>query len=107
MTLFNLTHGLHREDQPTASAAAGTHVGQAHFAGSGPMGRTCRECVNWVWSSKVDGWSKFDGPRPARCAKYKGLMREWGRKVPHGAYSCKYFELRDSEVPLVKPEKAS
>lgn len=103
MALYSVTRGLHREDQPAAIAAAHTHIGQAHFAGSGPVGRTCRECHHWAWSAQVDGWSTFAGPNPARCVQYKMLMRAWGRKVPHSAFACRHFDLRENEIPLVRP----
>jgi hypothetical protein len=107
MTFFPLTHGLHREDQPAAHAAKHTHLGQAHFAGSGPGGRTCRDCAMWSWSPKVQGWAKFTGPKASPCAKYRELMRGWGRSVPHGALACRHFLPRDAEIPLVKPEKVA
>lgn len=107
MSLFQLTHGLHREDQPAAMAARVTHVGQAHFAGSGPPGRTCRECTLWHWSAKVEGWSQLHVPKPSSCAKYKELMRAWGRRVPHGAMACRHFVMRDHAMPLTKPEKVT
>lgn len=32
---------------------AETYLGQAHIAGTGPEGKTCRECIFWhVWKSK-------------------------------------------------------
>jgi len=105
MSLFPLTYGLNREGPENAfvSAASVTHVGQAHLAGSGPTGATCRECAYWqhckLW--KADGGP----PKPSPCAKYKQLMRAWGRPIPHNALACKYFEASEHPTPLSKPEK--
>lgn len=104
MTYFQLTHGLHREDQPEARAAAHTHVGQAHFAASGPIGKTCRECARWRF---VKQWKANGGPpKPSPCAKYNELMRGWGCSVPHDAWACRHFEQRLEEIALTKPERA-
>lgn len=105
MVFFNLTHGLHREDQPEARAAAATHLGQAHFAASGPVGKTCRECTRWQF---VRQWKANGGPPKASpCAKYRELMQAWGKNVPHDAWACKYFVERDAAVALVRPEKGA
>ncbi|MCP1558600.1 UNVERIFIED_ORG: hypothetical protein M2438_002687 [Methylobacterium sp. SuP10 SLI 274] len=106
MTLFQLTHGLNREgaDYAFASAASVTHVGQAHLAGTGPAGRTCRECVRW---QHCGSWSADGGPpKPSKCAKYKELMRGWGKPVPHNALACRHFDLSADPTPLTKPEKS-
>lgn len=105
MSLFHLTHGLSREgpERDFVSAAARTHVGQAHLAGSGPFGKTCRECLSWQF---VKAWAAKGGPKPSPCAQYRRLMREWGRNVPHDAAACKYFEPRGALISLLKPERA-
>lgn len=108
MALFQLTHGLNRAGQERVVAQARqTHVGQAHFGGSGPAGKTCRECISW---QKTGSWHAMSGkhggtPLPARCGKYRDLMRETGRAVPHSAYACRYFVASDSPQPLHRPQK--
>lgn len=104
MALFNLTHGLNRDDQPVAHAAARTHVGQARFAGSGPPHEICRNCESWQF---VKQWFAAGGPKPSRCAQYFRMMRSWGPNVPHDARACKYFCQRDAVIPLVRPEKVT
>jgi hypothetical protein len=57
---MKLTQGHSPED---AARIAATHPGQAHWAGSGPPGRTCHECIeHWgaprIWRPQdpdVDG----------------------------------------------------
>lgn len=107
MTLLNIDPNLCREGPERAfvARAAMTHRGQAYLAGSGPAGKTCLDCARWQFEGK---WSVQKGPFPARCAKYRDLMRgEWGPKVPHSAGSCKYFDQREKVIPQVKPEKAA
>lgn len=102
MTLLDMHPHLHRTDAHEPLAMR-THRGQAHYACSGPPGRTCRECVFWQFEKR---WSLKTGPQPAKCAKHRELMRGiWGQKVPHSAGACRHFEPRDKEIPLFKPEK--
>ncbi|ACL60615.1 hypothetical protein [Methylobacterium nodulans] len=101
MALFDLTPGLHRGDQPVAQLAARTHKGQAHFAGTGPAGKQCRQCARWMF---VGQWRH--GPAPSPCGKYRELMRQKGKPVPYGAAACKFFEPRAQEIPLAKPVRS-
>jgi len=68
-----------------------THKGMAHFAGTGPRGLTCRECIFWdYWKGD---YRQSDGLiKPARCKKYQSLMRgAKGSAVPGDAAACSYF----------------
>ena len=63
---------------------ANTQQGQAYFGGTGPDGKTCRECFHWLGAEshrKVDGWL-----RKAACGKGTGKV------IGHDALACKYFE---------------
>lgn len=63
----------------------------AHFAGSGPVGKTCRECEHWQMQGRtVNGELK-----PGLCAKFRRLTGWEGAKVPDLAAACKYFEETD------------
>ena len=80
-----------------------THQGQAHFGGTGPKGKTCRECIHWC---------TFPGLMPAyygrqrgfevkgqACREFGRLMQREGPAVPHDAPSCKHFQLSDDPPP--------
>lgn len=69
-----------------------THDGQAHLAGTGPSGRTCRECVHWACGR---GEYKNNGElKSARCNKFSRLTGgRKGREVPHHALACRHFEF--------------
>jgi hypothetical protein len=70
-----------------------SHKGMAHFAGTGPNGRTCRECALWDYRSST--YSLGSGRLTnERCMKFTTLSRgQKGQRVPEDAMACKYFEL--------------
>jgi hypothetical protein len=69
-----------------------THKGMAHLAGTGPNGRTCRECSHW---DQFGDRNKYDGKlKDERCKKFSALSQgKKGQKVPPEALACKYFNL--------------
>lgn len=72
-----------------------THEGQAHLAGSGPAGRTCRECLLWAFDGyhATGGLNRVAGAlKPATCGKYRELMRRAGKAIPHHAKACRHFQ---------------
>lgn len=75
--------------------ASHTYAGQAHLAGTGPAGKTCRECEHF----KGDGYNVGSGlPRPGRCQKFMAMMNSaYPPKIPAAAAACKYF------VPATEP----
>lgn len=97
MTLLkhNIQEHLTEPNAELARAARASHPGMAHFAGTGPRGMTCRECIHWQhqpydYHSKT---GKHHGLiKPATCAKYKALMGEKGKAVPDFADACRHFE---------------
>lgn len=92
-----------------------TYLGQAHFAGTGPDGRTCRECVFYYpLGFNTDGdlserrefryrsRHEIDHPselHDARCNR--PILNKAERCFPHYARACKLFEPSDSP-PLAK-----
>ncbi len=99
----------HTEPNPDlAQLARLSHPGQAHFAGTGPQGKTCRECVHWnAPRSYFDYYSKGSKHgqvlKPQKCAKYFRLMNgSFGDNVPHEAPSCKYFEQSEINPSIQK-----
>lgn len=107
MTGLSFNEHLHRTS-PVDRLAASTHAGQAHFAGSGPSGSTCRECVFFSWLA-TGGWHSNTGkhggaPKPACCAKYRALTGQAGSKVPHDAGACKYFDAAKEPQALRSPK---
>lgn len=105
-TLFDgldshLTTGF---DRTTESALRRTYAGQAHFAATGPDGKTCRECEHWrggeYYAVRCMGGSNL---KPAPCRKRQRLMNTSTRKpVPHNAAACRFFEVNEAGAPAIQ-----
>lgn len=96
-----------------------TYIGQAHIAGTGPAGSTCRECDHWhKWkyvSAKDDYapvapgyFSKKHGatpnePRKAYCNR--PMLNKPKRLIPHTAKACRLFQPAESPMPAMRPEE--
>ena len=63
----------------------GSYSGMAHFAGTGPTGTVCQQCIFFMKMPKG-----FDG----KCRKFAEIMRKKGDAFPRSTWSCKYFEGR-------------
>lgn len=105
---IEMTPNLH--DAGFEDAIRATFLGQAHIAGTGPEGKTCRECRMWyVMSRHVP-----DGPlRPASPGYYgkrhpetplelkrancnQPIPHKAKRRVPHEAKACMFFEQSEN-----------
>lgn len=87
----------HIHTNVTAEQTRKTHAGMMHWAGTGPKGKTCRECRHW----KGENGERYSGSgelKPAPCRLYAARMIGKPPKVPHSAAACKYFE--EDAVPL-------
>ncbi len=94
--LLKIDPSLTGKDEPDRKRALATHAGMAHFAGTGPVGTWCCDCLFW---EKI----KATVQEQARCQKYRALMRgSSGPKVPGRVTSCKYFMARP--LDLLKAE---
>jgi hypothetical protein len=98
MTLFksNLSRNLTSLNLEQDRVCRNSFAGMAHFAETGPAGRTCRECRFWQhtpydYHSRV---GKYHGLiKPCACGKYKSLTGRAGARVPDDAAACKYFQF--------------
>lgn len=88
------------------TARAQTYPGMAHFAGSGPSQRTCRECLHWTGCGLDSGHFAKKGIhagqlKPRACGRYRSLMQgDVGPGVPHNVRACKYFEDNPAPPPI-------
>jgi hypothetical protein len=77
----------------TDKTHAWSEPGMAHFAGTGPKGKTCGGCKFWTHRT-----ANFYG-----CDKYKELMRgKAGKPIRGSLPACKYFEQKP-QPPEPKP----
>jgi hypothetical protein len=72
--------------------------GQAHFAGTGPFGATCGECVYLgYWRQRRNGSGEIvKTERDGGCEKFYQLTGKHGPAVPAGTEACRHFERRES-----------
>ena len=74
-----------------------THIGMAHFAGTGPAGEICGNCKHW--SGEFDPYRVLQRIKPGLCRKH-AERRQTDRKtapVPHDASACRHFEGKQQE----------
>jgi len=82
-----------------ARQIAASHPGMAHWAPSGPLGETCKQCAFYGYHRKYrDKFgdtirSKF---RRNACRKFFELTNKHGPDVPENAEACRYFECKKS-----------
>ncbi|EMG53140.1 hypothetical protein [Brucella pseudogrignonensis] len=100
-----------------------TYLGQAHIAGTGPQGTTCRECKLWGKKKfKKDAEGKYvetiehpkrnskkhkdrpGQPKDAYCLK--PILNKAKRLIPHEASSCRFFEAHDHPMPVLTGKDA-
>lgn len=103
MTLFSSNSNLHLTEADAPLQA--THLGQAHIAGFGPAGKTCRECCHYGddaadYPDFYEGSKTGGALKPGRCLyPIRGKAR---RKFPHSAKACRFFEQSDNPPPTAK-----
>ncbi len=99
-----------------------TFLGQAHIAGTGPEGKTCRECSLWCvirsvkdhtgqrvtvheppgYNAESHKLAPFELKR-ARC-NYR-IANKAKRNVPHYAKACRFFEQNENPpLPRTEPK---
>ena len=98
---------------------AETYLGQAHIAGTGPSGKTCRECRFWAikkYRKISDGeyeeylsasgyFGKKHVANPLEIKKGKcnrPILNKANRLIPHKAKACRLFEQDDNPPPQFK-----
>ncbi len=99
---------------PHEAAIRNTFLGQAHIAGTGPDGKTCRECAFWGIEKVKDGIATITPPghyaasnkaaagqlKKGGCHKLK--HRKANRRFTCNALACRLFEQRDEPPPAIK-----
>ena len=102
----------------TATMIEASRPGMAHFAGTGPEGRTCRECLQWAsrWRSiEVDerieakDFKRSGGVLAARrCRKFWRMTNhQRGKGLPPGTPACRHFVENPDAPPVVKEPRSA
>lgn len=84
----------------TTRCQAETYAGMAHFAASGPPGKTCRECALYDVERGAEGNLLL-----SRCSKFESMTGKRGQRYVHHALACKYFEQADPVPPEFEAKK--
>jgi hypothetical protein len=83
---------------PPALAAMmrATYAGQAHWAGSGPVGKTCGQCafLGYFKQHYSASGDLVGSERTRGCKRYHELTGIHGPAVPAVASACRHFEPR-------------
>jgi hypothetical protein len=118
----HLLFGEHLTEAKFDGQIRDTFLGQAHIAGTGPSGRTCRECRYWhAWKNKNNSPFSENPPTPvppgyfskshdenpnglkkARCNR--PVLNKAKKAIPHFAKSCRLFEENPEPPPIVRPK---
>lgn len=104
------------------SAVAKTYLGQAHIAGTGPEGKTFRECVFWhikkyrkISDGEYESYAVHPGyfgkshkttpceVKKARCNR--PIANKANRLIPHNAGACRLFEQEEHPLPAKREVK--
>jgi len=86
---------------------AQTEPGMAHFAGTGPKGKTCGNCSYWgyqkVGKARInrEGEEYFPTTAHEGCKKFYELTNRHGPAIEAGLLACKYF----NDKPLPPPPR--
>ena len=87
-------------DPVLAAQIAKTRPGMAHWAGSGPFGRTCGDCSYLTYWQQIRNTADniVGTKRRHGCAKFRELTDRHGPVVPKHAEACRYFAPRDENA---------
>jgi hypothetical protein len=74
-----------------------TKPGQAHWAGTGPAGKTCGQCDHLGYWAKVrnSAGDNVCSRRRTGCAKFFQLTGNHGAVIPPAAGACRHFQPRN------------
>lgn len=120
----HLTFSEHLTAAQFDSPIKETFLGQAHIAGTGPAGATCRECVFWhCWKKQRRTPTGEERPPIAVPPGYYGkkhtkeplgikkafcnkpILNKAKRLIPHKAKACRLFEPAENPLPAVRVEQ--
>jgi len=73
-----------------------TAPGMAHFAGSGPQGRCCRECKSWNYERSIRNRSGevVRTERHKGCQQFERLSGRRGPQINPQLLACRHFQER-------------
>jgi hypothetical protein len=87
-------------DPVLSAQIAKTKPGMAHWAGSGPFGRTCADCAYFGYWRQVQNaaGNTVATKRYHGCGKFFALTGRHGPIVPKRTEACRYFQPHDDNA---------
>jgi hypothetical protein len=81
-----------------------TRAGQAHWAGTGPAGKTCGDCAHLGYQRQRRNASGdlVKSEHTGGCARFFQLTGDHGPAVPATAGACRHFEPKGQEQGRMK-----
>lgn len=113
----HLLFSEHMTPHPCDGPIKETFLGQAHIAGTGPEGTTCRECVFWHKHKHTKdgpapcgpGWQgKRHTTRPLELKKAwcnRPIINKAERLIPHSAKSYRLFIAAEHPLPIKRSDQ--
>lgn len=93
-------------DPELESKIARTPRGMAHWAGTGPVHTTCRECVSYTFNGyKANRGNKGGMLKDGKCKKFESIGGTEGAAISFELSSCKYFEKNPTPPAIINPRK--
>ena len=77
-----------------AAMMRATKPGQAHWAGTGPAGKTCGDCVHlgYLRQHRNASGDLVKSERTGGCQRYFQLTGKHGAVIPPSACACRHFQ---------------
>ena len=93
-------------DPDLESKVARTPRGMAFWAGTGPDGKTCRECKFFTFEGyKSNRGHKGGLLKNGKCQKFSALAQIDGPPISFELSSCKHFEQNPTPPAIINPRK--
>lgn len=93
-------------DQDLEAKVARTPRGMAFWAGTGPEGKTCRECKFFTFNGyKSSRGMKGGLLKNGRCQKFTSLALMEGPPISYELSACKHFEQNPTPPTTINPRK--
>ena len=97
--LLKLTQNLTPLPADLDNQVRRTHVGMAHFAGTGPFGARCGDCAHLGYYKPIrnERGEVVRTPRVGGCAEFHRITGRHGPVVPPSAEACQHFSRKEEE----------
>lgn len=81
-------------DERMTKLIRNTRPGMAHWSGSGPQGKSCRECIHFESQGYFSASHRFTpgALKPGKCKRFKKMTGTAGAAFSGNTLCCRFFE---------------